>query len=81
MFCLRPCQSADEDDDPADASDAGDAQVGHVVAVVVQEGPVARQPRQDEEHEVDREREKKPGVRAERDCLGVEVILINRLAT
>ena len=49
MFCLRPCQSADEDDDPADASDAGDAQVGHVVAVVVQEGPVARQPSEDEE--------------------------------
>ena len=42
-------QRADEDDDAADPADARDAKVGHEVAVVVQEGPVARQPRQDEE--------------------------------
>ena len=42
-------QRADEDDDAADPAGARDAQVGHVVAVVVQEGPVARQPSEDEE--------------------------------
>ena len=41
-------ECADEDEDAADPADAGDAEVGHVVAVVVQQRPVARQTRQDE---------------------------------
>lgn len=46
-------QRADEDDDAADPADARDAQVRHVMAVVVKEGPVTRQSRQDEKLRTD----------------------------